>query len=360
MGGAGQLADRESHQQRQVSNGREMALISVDGRDFVSSLLQKDARLRPDTGAALSHPWILAASGLPSSSLATTASGGTSTVRGDIGVDTLLSLRRFARSSHLRRVALTQMAFSLTSRELESLEETFLAFDKTGKGTITLQELADVMHEHMGDVTSIEVQRIFESLDFAQEEEVHYTPFIAAMLATRVRLHEDKVRAAFEKFDSKNTGFITADSLVAMFGGLDGPAGGPLTKLEAEQWITEVDYKRNGVIDYEGFMSALMGKRLWELPALNDEEQPTVKVYQGDGDLLRARSDDALFIPGAANSKLRHDLAAILIDGPTEDSRNERKTQSFPTVMPSEGSGDIKQMLFRGVACPVDEDHFTR
>jgi Ca2+-binding EF-hand superfamily protein len=253
------------------------------------------------------------------------------------------------------------MAFSLTSRELESLEETFLAFDKTGKGTITLQELADVMHEHMGDVSSGEVQRIFESLDFAQEEEVHYTPFIAAMLATRVRLHEDKVRAAFDKFDHNNTGFITADSLVAMFAGLDGPAGAPLTKVEAEQWITEVDYKRNGVIDYEGFMSALMGKRLWELPALNDEEQPTVKVYQDDGDLLRARSDDALFIPGSAESKIRHDLAAILIDGAIEESRDERKTQSFPTVMPSGGSGgDIKQMYVRSVACDVDEDHFTR
>ena len=85
----------------------------------------------------------------------------------------------------------------------------------------------------------------------SHQEEIQYTPFVAALLETRVCLHEDKVRAAFDAFDVDGKGYITADSLVRGFNGRLGgkaPNSGvepvvELSKEEAEQWIREVDFK---------------------------------------------------------------------------------------------------------------------
>ena len=168
------------------------------------------------------------------------------------------------------------------------LEQTFLDFDNTGRGTITLEQLQETMQSRL-NISSEEVTRVFHSFDFAQneawqcffnrfklftvspmmgkvlpvchssllnhvvshQEEIQYTPFVAALLETRVCLHEDKVRAAFDAFDVDGKGYITADSLVRGFNGRLGgkaPNSGvepvvELSKEEAEQWIREVDFK---------------------------------------------------------------------------------------------------------------------
>lgn len=335
------------------------AALKGDAHSFVTLLLQKDANKRPDAANALSHRWITDAQNLA------TFEGG-----GEIGLDVLMNLQKFARGSHLRRAALTMLAYSLTSRELQDLEETFLAFDKTGSGTITEQQLAEVMQGQM-EVSSQEVARIFQSLDFSNDEELHYTPFIAAMLATRVKLHEDKVRAAFESFDRDGSGFITADSLVQIFHGLSGPAAGPgsmqgrgLSKEEADRWIREVDYKGNGVIDYDGFLNALMGKKLWAMPSLDSEEeqQPTVQVFDTEGPAARPRAMSDSFaaqlerqqIPRASLSRATaFNIAGMIIDGDAE----EKRSQSFMpgcTNMTKE-----QKVVVRTVAIDVDDRHFA-
>merc|ERR1719162_1267720 len=155
-----------------------------------------------------------------------------------------------------------------------------------------MPELAQVMNEKM-EVSSDEVVRIFNCLDVAKDDEVHYTPFIAAMLATRVRFHEDKVRASFEAFDRDGTGYITAESLLQIYSSA-GPDSGLLSKDEAMQWISEVDYKGNGQIDYDGFLSALVGERRWSLPQLGDEDDaPQIRVLEDESgnELVRGVSD---------------------------------------------------------------------
>lgn len=316
-----------------TKDGRWMAL-SEDARDFVSSLLRKDALMRPEAAQALTHRWIL---------------GMGSAMRCEISTDVLRNLRQFAQGSHLRRAALTVLAYSLTSRELQDLEQTFLAFDRSGQGTITLEQLAEVMEEHL-EVSSDEVERIFNCLDVAEDEEVHYTPFIAAMLATRVKLHEDKVRAAFEAFDRDGTGYITAESLVQIYSA----SSGTLSKDEAMQWISEVDYKGNAHIDYEGFMAALAGKRLWALPQLDagDDPLPHVRIFEEGTVNGRPRGLSESFdaVPGSFSSQIRHGLAFALIDA---DSESERRSQSFP-----EGIRD-SILQIRGVSCDVHERYFA-
>lgn len=345
-------------------DGRWTAL-SGNAHDFLDQLLRKDASRRPDATQALSHPWLAEAM----------SSSGLGKPRGDIGIDVLRSLKQFAQGSHLRRVALTLLAYGLTSGELQDLEKTFLDFDRTGCGTIRMEQLAEVLSEYCKasehpELSTSEVRRIFDSLDVSREEEVHYTSFVAAMLASRVRLHEDKIRAAFDAFDREGSGFITADALVQIFAengdssgksvactgtgmstssscgtGLSSAADGGFSRADAEQWIREVDYKGNGVIDYDGFLAALMGKRLWA--PLLEEDRPTVRVFEASDTDGRPRGR------GFSDSLIRHGLASAIIDNAVGDLPEGRvRAQSE-----AQGAADYSVKL-RNVTCDVDERYF--
>lgn len=302
--------------------------LSSEAQDFVEQLLTKDPSRRPDAQRALEHPWLSA----PARRVE------------DLGA-VLGSLRRFAHGSHLRRAALTVLAYSLTSRELQDLEATFLALDREGRGTITLASLSGVLRE--GGRDTAELQRLLQSLD-CDDEEVAYTPFVAAMLATRVRQHEDRVRAAFEAFDREKRGYLTAESLQGLQ-----VSGQAVTKEEAERWIREVDYRGNGVLDYEAFLSALQGRPLWA----DSEEAPAVRVFDGVSEAgaprARGQSDsDLLAAEPRAGADLRHGLAAAIIDEDPYDSVcSERLAQSF-----QESS---RTLHIRSMSCAVDDNYFA-
>eukprot|EP00928_Gymnodinium_smaydae_P046337 TRINITY_DN30868_c0_g1_i1.p1 TRINITY_DN30868_c0_g1~~TRINITY_DN30868_c0_g1_i1.p1 ORF type:complete len:597 (-),score=119.19 TRINITY_DN30868_c0_g1_i1:259-2049(-) len=265
--------------------------LTSSARDFVQKLLQVDPTARLDAAAALNHRWV---NGMGSSNL---------TPRGEIGVRVLSSIRKFAQSSHLRRAALTALAYTLTSQDLKELEETFMALDASSSGTITLDELRGALEQF--NIPRPEVERMFKSFDISGEDvnEVRYTPFVAAMLATRVRLHEDKVRTAFEAFDKKGAGYITVDGLLELSAekGVQGSQGA-LTREEAEQWIREADYKGNGVIDYDEFLATLHGKTLWAPASLDEDDQtPIVRVFHDDG-RVRGQSESDVLNFKTANS----------------------------------------------------------
>lgn len=314
------------------------AQLSGEAKDFLRHLLQKNASQRMTASEALAHDWFKGT--------------GSSAVPRDMGVEVLKSLRVFATGSHLRRAALTMLAYSLTSRELQELEQTFLDFDQSGRGTITLDQLRAAMQEHL-EVSSEEVRRIFQKFDYAESEEMHYTPFVAALLVARVRINEDKVRTAFETFDREGKGYITAETLVQIFGehlSCEGQAG--LSKDEAEQWIREVDYKGNGVIDYSSFLAALTGRPLWALPSLEEvAEQPTVKVFEKGSRGGRPRGLSEGSLCEAARGRVRHCLASAIIDG---DDEERRTPQSF-TAGVAVASAKVE---IRSLTCDLDERYF--
>ena len=47
-------------------------------------------------------------------------------------------------------------------------------------------------------------------------EEVGYSEFLAAMMSSRIQVHEDLVRAAFQPYDQDDSGFISAAGLNAV------------------------------------------------------------------------------------------------------------------------------------------------
>merc|ERR1719324_1533945 len=117
--------------------------------------------------------------------------------------------------------------------------------DKSQQGTITLAELREVLVNKF-HIKDAEVSEIFHALDTNNDEEIHYSDFLAAMVSTRIAVHDDLLKQAFKKFDTDNSGYITVENLKEVLG--EHHEG-----EEVEELMKEADFRHDGKITYEEF-----------------------------------------------------------------------------------------------------------
>uniref|UniRef100_A0A0G4FKL9 Calmodulin n=1 Tax=Chromera velia CCMP2878 TaxID=1169474 RepID=A0A0G4FKL9_9ALVE len=186
----------------------------------------------------------------PSLSVCTAAAPSSPPPHSRIDSSILQAFRRFAKANKVKRVALTVMAYSLTSGEIDELAQSFFEFDKSGNGSISLHDFVAAMRENFG-LSEDESAELFLSLDDTCHSEIQYTEFVAAVMQTRLCMHEDMVRRAFSKFDERNTGFITAKQMRKVMC-LDKHHHHTL-----DQILAEFDKNGDGKIDFEEFWTAM-------------------------------------------------------------------------------------------------------
>jgi serine/threonine protein kinase len=213
--------------------------VSPEAIEFVKSLLKVSVDQRLSAQQALEHQWIAKRKQKKSAAI------------DDSVVD---ALRNFGKASKFRRCCLEMMAWSLSNEERAKVRQYFIQMDKNHQGTITLAELKEVLTEkfHIADEES---NAIFAAMDTNNDEEIHYSDFLAAMVSTRIALHDDLLLRAFKRFDVDNSGYITADNLREVLG--DSFEGEEIEKL-----IKEADALNDGRISYQEFVSYLRGEPL--------------------------------------------------------------------------------------------------
>merc|ERR1712217_506057 len=155
----------------------------------------------------------------------------------------------YAEASQFRRACMSMMAWSLTNEERANVRNAFIELDKNKTGTITLCEMKQVLSQRF-DITDDEIKPIFEKLDATNDEEIHYTEFLAAMVSTRIALHDDMLTQTFRKFDVDNSGFITAENLKQVLG--ESFDGGEVSDI-----MKEADLTADGKISYDEFIAYL-------------------------------------------------------------------------------------------------------
>lgn len=143
------------------------------------------------------------------------------------------------------------MAWSLSNEERAEVRQYFIAMDANKHGTITLSELRDVLMDKFV-IDSDEVMQIFQALDSNSDEEIHYSDFLAAMVSTRIGLHDDLLRDAFKRFDTDNSGYIEEHNLREVLGEtFDG--------AEVDQLLREADVVDEGRLSYNDFVAYVRG-----------------------------------------------------------------------------------------------------
>jgi calcium-dependent protein kinase len=215
--------------------------ISPEAQELVRWLLTKDPQSRPSADEALAHSFL--------NKRKNSIGGVESETVAEVDQSTADALVGFAKASQFRRACMSVMAWSLTNEERSQVRDMFIAMDKNQKGTITLYELKEVLTNKFS-ISDDQVKPIFEALDTSNNEEIHYTEFLAAMVSTRISMHDDLLMQTFQRFDVDNSGFITIDNLRVVLG--ESFSGADLEKL-----IAEADFAKDGRISYAEFIAYL-------------------------------------------------------------------------------------------------------
>jgi len=215
------------------------ALVSPEAREFVTSLLQVNPEKRLTAQTALEHVWI--------------EKRLSSQKPVEVDRSIMEALRSFGRNSKFRRCCMEMMAWSLSNEERAKVRQYFISMDKDQNGTITLNELKDALVDKF-QVPDDEALQIFDAMDSNSDEEIHYSDFLAAMVSTRIKMHDSLLATTFKRFDQNNTGYITKENLQNILGE---------SAEDVDAFLAEVDVmkdgQKDGRISYQQFVSYLRG-----------------------------------------------------------------------------------------------------
>jgi len=231
----------EAIQTRNISEGKykmkpeRWKNVSQEATDFVKALLQTDPKKRLTCQQALDHHWIT----------------NRHKYKSEVSPEIVDALRDFGKATKFKRVCLEMMAWSLSNEERAKVRDYFISMDTTQQGTITLGELQQVMVTKF-HISDEETQAIFKAMDTNSDEEIHYSDFLAAMVSTRIAVHDDLLKQAFKKFDIDNSGFITVENMREVLG--ESHEG-----EEVESLMSEADFTHDGRISYAEFVAYIKG-----------------------------------------------------------------------------------------------------
>ena len=247
-------------------NSNRWKKISGHAKDFISKLLVRDVNVRLTANQALVHPWILMGDH----------------VDAEVPVHVLVDLRNFAAGNHLRRAALSMLAYTLTSDEISELHKVFLSIDHNKEGTIQLGELIEVMKDRL-DISTEEITEIFGKLDRSHQGKIEYTTFLAATMASRMRLHEDLIRHVFNQLDADSDGLISLEDLHTVLGPtIDG--------ADIQVILDEADTDGDGMIDFTEFELCFRMTDPINIIASDDEGVPPLTNLNRQQSMHRALS----------------------------------------------------------------------
>jgi calcium-dependent protein kinase len=208
-------------------------------KDFIGSLIQRDADKRIDAIGALQHKWI---GKVPKGKLKDTRSSH------GIGAQ----IMSYGEAPTIKKLGLLMIAHKTFPEEVVKLQRHFSRFDPKNTGVITLENFEAALHELNKEYSHEDIQHIFNSMDTYNLGEVAYTEFIAAMLEKYVHLTEDRIADAFDRLDSTSSGFISIEDLRLLL-------GKDFTEATAHEIMSQIDSGEDEKSKSTGPLRSLVG-----------------------------------------------------------------------------------------------------
>jgi len=190
--------------------------ISRECQDFLLSTMRKSPADRMSAETALQHPWIRHRSRVHVGSDAATELHDHQEI--------VAALEAYSHSDNLAKLAMQVIAFSAPPGKFEELRALFHKMDEDGSGTISLDEFRKAMSQHP-EIPKERIEEMFFEMDLDASDEIDYTEFLAATLATvnardgQGLLEGPSLLSAFQVLDADHDGFIDAKDLECAFEG---------------------------------------------------------------------------------------------------------------------------------------------
>ena len=148
----------------------------------------------------------------------------------------------------------------LTNSQIEKMKDEFLKLDVDGNGTITIDELADVLRglrPHL-NVSEEDIVRTLKDIDRDGDGTVDVEEYIKSRkyktnmdLLHRALVLRSQIRKEFEDYDQDHSGYITKDELVSV---IENRVGITFTKEQTEKIVGDIDSDDDGKLNYEEFV----------------------------------------------------------------------------------------------------------
>jgi calcium-dependent protein kinase len=153
--------------------------VSLDAKEFIKKLVEKDVKRRLDVNEALAHCWIKA--------LAPAAKADV-----ELGSHHIESMRGYARHNRLKQAALQAVAQRLGDKDIQHLKDIFVEADVNHDGHIAYEDL-QVAATKLG-VEPDKFMVVASDLDLDRDGKIDYSEFLAAAMERR---HYEEERVYF-------------------------------------------------------------------------------------------------------------------------------------------------------------------
>merc|ERR1712178_623988 len=119
---------------------------------------------------------------------------------------------------------------------IQELKDAFTACDDNGDGVISYAEFKKGMAGH---IPATEIESVFKSIDTDGGGTIEYSEFLAAAISKETYMRTDKLRAAWDRLDADNSGYLDHDDFRQLCKGM-------FSEGEVTEMIAEVDPNSDG------------------------------------------------------------------------------------------------------------------
>jgi calmodulin len=138
---------------------------------------------------------------------------------------------------------------------VQEFKEAFDIFDVDGGGTITAEELGEVMKSLGQKPTRAQLEAMVREIDADGDGAIDFPEFLTMMLRKMNEGDpERELRDVFTVFDKDQSGTISADELKSVMKVI----GEKLTEQEIEDAIRLADTTGDGEVDYDEFIAFVL------------------------------------------------------------------------------------------------------
>jgi calcium-dependent protein kinase len=114
------------------------------------------------------------------------------------------------------------------------------------------------------------MEKIFAGIDHDMSGQIHFVEFVAALAEGADLVTMDRISDAFDRMDSEGKGYISHDDIKNIL-------GKNYRKEVAEKMIEEGDFKKNGRIDYDEFVTLMLKDNI---PEFGTEEDSMLSLSE--------------------------------------------------------------------------------
>ena len=161
------------------------------------------------------------------------------------------------------------VAHKSNSSEIGILRKVFQQYDTNKTGDLCYSEFVEALSST--GYTEEQLKPIFEAVDIDGSGAIRYTEFLAATMEMQGAIREELLAEAFDRLDSDDSGFISAENLFEIL-------GGGFSRDEIDEIIHEANGGKSNKISYAEFL------KLWEEKREMDREKIIQELTEVDND----------------------------------------------------------------------------